>query len=102
MTTIMVDDEPETRAPPPPDFIPPSIRERLAEGFDTEAEFSVVEGQPYVLWANWDHAQDWRAYPIREVRPYHPAFHGKQISESEFRAIVANVPDRAEPTIEHD
>jgi hypothetical protein len=44
MTTIIVDDEVHWDQPPvPPGFVPPTIRQ-------TEAEFFVCEGKPFVVW----------------------------------------------------
>jgi len=35
--------------PPPPDFVPPTIAESLARGFDDETEFHVMNGKPIAL-----------------------------------------------------
>jgi hypothetical protein len=88
MTTIVTDDELGTRLPPPPGFVPPTIRERLAKGFEPEASFYVCEGRPHVVWGSWDYAENWSAYPIREVHPYHPVFHGEEIPEAAFCKLV--------------
>jgi hypothetical protein len=93
MPTIMVDDADGcmmgVRLPPPPDFVPPTIAESLARGFDRQAEFYVCEGKLFVVWPDWDYAEDWSKHPIREVHPFHPVIHGDEITEAEFRALVA-------------
>jgi hypothetical protein len=89
MTTIIVDDEVHWDQPPvPPGFVPPTIRQSLAEGFDDEAEFFVCEGKPFVVWPMMDYALDWSAYPIREVHPFYPILNGKKITEIQFRTLV--------------
>jgi hypothetical protein len=69
-------------------FVRPTIRERLERGFGPEAGFYVAEGNPIAIWPDWDYAEDWSAYPIREVHPFHPVLHGKKITEAEFRTLV--------------
>jgi hypothetical protein len=89
MTTIIVDDEVQwTQLPPIPGFVPPTIRQLLAGPLDPRADCYVCEGKPMMLWAEMDYAEDWSTYPIREVHPFHPVLHGKQISEAEFRTLV--------------
>jgi hypothetical protein len=69
-------------------FVRPTIRESLERGFGLEAEFYVAEGSPIAVWPDWDYAENWSAYPIREVHPFHPVLHGKKITEAEFRTLV--------------
>jgi hypothetical protein len=90
MTTIIVDDEDVqwTWTPRDPNFVPPTIRESLERGFEPEARFYVAEGNPIAVWPDWDYAEDWSAYPIREVHPFYPILHGKKITEDEFRTLV--------------
>jgi hypothetical protein len=90
MTTIIVDDEDVqwTWTPRDPNFVPPTIRQLLAEEFSPEADFYVCDGQPYVVYPMWDYATDWSGYPIREIHPFYPVLHGKKITEAEFRSLV--------------
>jgi hypothetical protein len=90
MTTIIVDDDDVhwSWTPRDPKFIPPTIRELLAEEFSPEADFYVCDEQLYVVYPNLDYATDWSAYPIREVHPFYPVLHGHKISEAEFRGVV--------------
>jgi hypothetical protein len=71
MTTIIVDEDDVhcSWTPRDPKFIPPTIRELLAEEFSPEADFYVCDEQLYVVYPNLDYATDWSAYPIREVHP---------------------------------
>lgn len=77
-----------TMTPPTPGFIPPTMEENLAQGFDAQTEFFLHEGRPMALWPMWDYAEDWSKHPIREVHPFIPAIYGKEIPEAEFRALV--------------
>jgi|ERR1700687_4699788 len=92
MTIIMVDDDDDdVRAswtPRDSKVVPPTIRQSLAEEFSSEADFYVCDGQPHVVFPMWDYAEDWSAYPIREVHPFHPMLHGKKVTEVEFRSLV--------------
>ena len=66
----------------------PTIREQLAKPFEAEAEFIVHQGRPFVVWAEWDYAEDWSRYPVREVHPFEPYFKGQKVTETEWRALV--------------
>ena len=88
MTTFIADPEPGIRLPPPPGFVQRTVRERLAEAFDPEGEYFVYEGRPYIVFGMWDYAEDWSAYPIREVHPFAPHWRGTKVTEAEFRAVV--------------
>ena len=88
MTTILVDEEPGTRLPPPPGFIPPTIRKLLDKGFEGEADFYLLDGRPCAVFPMLDYATDWSRYPIRELHPFVPIIDGREITEAEFRALV--------------
>ena len=89
MTTIIDDDDVHwTWTPRDPNFVPPTIRESLAEKFSPDAEFYVADGQPFVVFPDLDYAEDWSAYPIREVHPFYPVLSGQKIPEAEFRSVV--------------
>lgn len=93
MTTLMIDPDDAgcmtgMRLPPPPDFIPPTIAESLARGFDNETDFYVIDEKPIALWPDWDYAEDWSEYPIREMHPFIPVIFGKEITETKFREFV--------------
>jgi hypothetical protein len=87
-TGFIVDTEPGTNLPPPGGFKQPSIREQLDEPFHTGGEYFVFEGRPYLVFVNWDYAEDWSQYPVREAHPYAPQSQGTKISEAEFRSLV--------------
>ena len=96
MTTIIVDEDGGcmmgTLLPPPPGFVPPTIEKLLQNGFeDGWAEFYLCDGHPMVVWPDLDYATNWATYPIREVHPFHPIIHGKQITEEEFREKVKGI-----------
>lgn len=74
--------------PPDASVEQPTISAQLENGFDSEADFYVYEGRPVAVWGMQDFAIDYSTYPIREVHPFGPAWHGKQITESEFRTLV--------------
>jgi hypothetical protein len=93
MTTLMIDPDDGgcmagTRLPPPPDFVPPTIAESLARGFDEQTAFYVLNGKPIAVWPDWDYAEDWSKYPIREIHPFIPVIYGKEIMDAEFRTSV--------------
>ena len=92
MTTLMTDPDDGcmmgTVLPPPPGFIPPTIAESLARGFDDETSFWVCDGKPIALWEMWDYAENWSKHPIDEIHPFIPVIYGKEIAEAEFKALV--------------
>src|ERR1700733_10895281 len=67
--------------PPFPGFVPKPVREAVAEAFDPEADFYVYEGRPFLVFGQWDHAEDWSVHPIRSAHPMAPVFNGTQITE---------------------
>jgi hypothetical protein len=90
MSTIFDGDDIEwVRFPAPPDFVPPTIRQLLARGFDEGAKFYVCDGRPFVVWPMLDWALDWSVHPVREVHPFYPVLNGKKITEREFRTLVS-------------
>jgi hypothetical protein len=89
VTTIIVDDEISgSWTPKDPDFVQPTIQAQLAKAFDPEADFYVCNGQPYIVYPQWDYATDWSKYPISEVHPFYPLLNGTKITEAEFRTLV--------------
>ena len=60
-----------TRLPPPPGFVPPTIAKSLEEEFGEEVYFYDLNGRPVALFGLMDYAEDWSAYPIREVHPFY-------------------------------
>ena len=95
MTMLMVDENDGcmmgTTLPPPPGWVPPTIAESLAHGFDGQADFFVLHGRPIALFAMMDYAEDWSAHPIREIHPFIPVIYGKEITEAEFLAMVKEI-----------
>ena len=91
MTTIMCDEEPGTRLPPPPGFVQPSIRQQLAEGFGDEADFYLLDGEPCVVWGMMDYALNFATYPVREIHPFLPTLDGQEVTENKFRAKVQSI-----------
>lgn len=95
MTTIVVDEDGGcmmgTMLPPPPGFVPPTIAQTLERGFEDQTCFYICNGRPMAVWPQWDYAEDWSAYPIREVHPFHPIIHGEEITEQEFREAVKEI-----------
>ncbi len=90
MPTVITDDD-EVRwnwTPPIPGFVPKTIRQHLAEPFSDDPDFVVYEGRPVVVWGMQDYAEDWSAYPIREVHPYLPLVRGTPVTEAQFRQLV--------------
>ena len=71
-----------------PKFVPPTIRESLAEDFGPDAQFYVCDGLPFVVYPDLDYATDWSQFPIREVHPFYPVLNGQKVSETEFRNLV--------------
>ncbi len=92
MTTLMMDCNDGcmmgTQLPPPPDFVPPTIAENLADGFEAQTSFWDLHGKPIALWEMWDYAEDWSTHPIHEIHPFIPIIHGREITEPEFRTLV--------------
>ncbi len=92
MTTLMIDENDGcmmgTMLPPPPRFVPPTIAESFEHGFDGQACFYVLNGRPIALFDMMDYAEDWSAYPIREIHPFTPVLYGTEITEDEFRGMV--------------
>lgn len=95
MSTIICDDEVNyVWTEPDPNFVPPTIAESLVRGFDLDKAvvwFYVLGKRPVAVWPDWDYAEDWSQHPIREVHPFPPVVHGKQITEDEFRAVVKKI-----------
>jgi hypothetical protein len=92
MTTIIVDDDfPGSWTPKDENFVQPTIQAQLAEKFSPEADFYSREGQPYVVYPQWDYAEDWSAYPIREIHPLAVVLGGTKIAEAEFRTLVKTI-----------
>jgi len=95
MTTFMVDENDGcmmgAKLPPPPGWVPPTIAESLAHGFDGEADFYDLHGRPIALFAMMDYVEDWSAHPIREIHPFIPVLSGKEITEDEFLAMVKGI-----------
>ncbi len=92
MTMLMVDENDGcmmgTMLPPPPGFVPPTIAESLAHGFDGQAVFYDLNGKPIALFDMMDYAEDWSTHPIHEIHPFVPVLYGKEITESEFLGMV--------------
>jgi hypothetical protein len=92
VATIFIDnDDHSTWTSRDPNFVPPTISELLAEEFDQAADFYVCDGQMYLVFPDWDYAEEWSAYPIREVHPLYPVLNGKKITEAEFRTLVREI-----------
>jgi hypothetical protein len=95
MSTIICDDEVNyVWTTPDPNFVPPTIAGLLARGFDLDMEavwFYVLGRKPVVVWPDMDYAEDWSIHPIREIHPFVPVIHGKQITEQEFRSMVKKI-----------
>lgn len=77
MTTIIVGDDDDDRGtqtgellPPPPDFKPKPIRDRIGEPIDPEGECCSLDGRPCILYADLDYAEDWSGEFIREIHPF--------------------------------
>jgi hypothetical protein len=93
MNLLMIDPDDKgvmtgTMLPPPPGWVPPTIEESLARGFEKGAEFYSVNGKPVVMWPYWDYAEDWSVHPKKEMHPFIPVMQGQEITENEFRAMV--------------
>jgi hypothetical protein len=85
----MVDDEDGgSWTPKDPNFVQPTIQALLAKAFDPEADFYICDGQPYLVYPQWDYAQAWSKYPMREVHPFYPVTKGTKITEAEIRTLV--------------
>lgn len=70
------------------------IVERLGEPIPEPGEYCLHEGKPYVLFSDWDYAEDWSG---RFVRTVHPAVlaAAPRIGAAEFWAVVRDVHGRA-------
>lgn len=88
MAVIISDPEPGFRLPPPADFVQPSIRQQLSKPFTDDACFYVLNGRPCVVYPDCDYAEDWSAYPVREIHPLGPIIDGQEVTETEFRQLV--------------
>jgi hypothetical protein len=90
--TIMVDEDGGcmmgTLLPPPPGWVPPTIAESLAHGFDEQTVYYDYEGRPVALWPDWDYAEDWSVHPLRELHPFIPLIYGKEITQEDFLRMV--------------
>jgi hypothetical protein len=54
---------------------------------DPAADRVLLNGKPYLLFADWEYAEDWSAEFVREVHPY--IFIGEpKIPEAEWRELV--------------
>ena len=75
MTTIYVDTDDAgtqtgTLLPPPPGFKPTPIRDRIGEPIDPEGDCRLLDGQPCILYGDWDYAEDWSGEFMREIHPF--------------------------------
>jgi hypothetical protein len=68
-----------------------TITERLAEPFPDGATFHVLNGVPYLVVADWDHAERWDTNPPANAHPYEPLLRGVQVSKDDFHLIVRKV-----------
>ena len=87
MTTSTRNSEAGIRGAPPAGSFPPTMRQLLTAPFSAGADYVVWQGRPCMIFADWDCAQDWSQYPVREV-PLHLAMHGGVISEWKFCRLV--------------
>jgi hypothetical protein len=85
--TILVDDEPGTRLPPPADFKPTPIRDQLEHAIDPAADCVLRDGAPCLLYADWDYGEDWSGEFVREVHPY-TLIGASVVTESQWRNAV--------------
>jgi hypothetical protein len=70
-------------------FRPKPVREWLSEPLEPEAKCYVFDGKPYLLYPDWDYAEDWSGDYLREVHPFSVAIGGQPIAGLEWRALVA-------------
>jgi hypothetical protein len=64
------------------------IREQLTEPFPEGASFHLHQGIPYLVVADWDHAERWDTDPPAPAHPFAAVLAGRRLSEAEFRALV--------------
>lgn len=71
---------------------PPTRRiiERLDEPIEEPGECRVHDGHPYLLFEDWDYAEDWSGEYVRAVRP-HSLTAAPKLSVGEFWALVRRV-----------
>lgn len=46
---------------------------------------------PYVVFPDWDYAENWGEERMREVHPFVPVIRSSKVSEVEFRARVREI-----------
>lgn len=75
MTVIVVDPDDGgcmagIQLPTPPSWKPTPIRDKPNEPIDPAGECYVMNGQPYLLFSDWDYAEDWSGEFVREIHPF--------------------------------
>jgi hypothetical protein len=90
MTTIIVDPEDSSRSGerlPAVGFKLKPIREQLDTSIDPAGQCCDLDGQPCILFADWDYGEDWSGEFVREVHPF-TLIRARKISVEEFWTLV--------------
>jgi hypothetical protein len=83
-------DQPEGGIDLPCEPPPKPIVERLDEPIHEAAECCIVAGQPYLVFDDWDYAEDWAGEFVRVVHP--DTLTGRMtIAPTDFWALVRRV-----------
>jgi hypothetical protein len=69
------------------------IMERLGEPMPEAGEYCMHQGKPYVLFSDWDYAEDWSGHFVRTVEPSMIAGATK-IGAVEFWTLVRGVHEQ--------
>ena len=74
------------------DCMPPDkpVVQRIGEPLPEGVECCVLEGNPCILFADWDYAEDWSGTFVRVIRPDVLAT-ARRVDSSEFWALVRRV-----------
>lgn len=86
MPTILVDDEDSSQScwQPIPGFVPTPIRERIGEPIPPEGECCLFNGEPCILFADWDLGQRWGSGEyVVDIHPF-ALLSAPQITVEEF------------------
>lgn len=69
------------------------VVERLGELLPEGVEYCIFEGNPCILFADWDYAEDWSGKFVRVIRPC-TLNASRRVDASEFWVIVRRVQMR--------
>jgi len=72
------------------DWVEPTMEERLARDFNSDADCYLVDGRPCVVWTDLDLAYDYSVAPPKEIHPF-MVIGGEKIDFETFKTQVRRI-----------